>query len=183
MKPIREMTVGEFGAFVADHLRSRGIEVVLTGGSCVTIHSRNRYLSFDLDFVGGAGAERKKLHAALLDLGFVEKNRYFIHPESPYFVEFPSGPLAVGGEPVKEVVELKFSTGRLRLLSPTDCVKDRLAAYYHWRDLQCLEQAILVAADNAVDLAEIERWSAHEGMLAEFGKVQSRLRGGEKGQV
>lgn len=164
-------------------LRSQGIEVVLTGGSCVTIHSRNRYMSFDLDFIGGAGAERKKLHAALLKVGFEEKNRYFIHPESPYFVEFPSGPLAVGSEPVKEIAELNFSTGRLRLLSPTDCVKDRLAAYYHWRDLQCLEQAILVATDNPVDLEEIERWSEHEGMLAEFRKIQSRLGEGEKGQA
>lgn len=178
MTAIGEMTVGEFGAFVAAHLRSRGIEVVLTGGSCVTIHSRNRYVSFDLDFIGGGGADRKKLQAALLDLGFFEKNRYFIHPQSQYFVEFPSGPLAVGSEPVKDVVELDFPTGRLRLLSPTDCVKDRLAAYYHWRDLQCLEQAILVAADNSVDLEELERWSAHEGMLDEFKKIQAKLTGG-----
>ncbi|WP_298435397.1 hypothetical protein [Geobacter sp.] len=35
MKPIREMTVGEFGAFVASHLREHGIDVVLTGGACV----------------------------------------------------------------------------------------------------------------------------------------------------
>ncbi len=45
------------------------------------------------------------------------------------FVEFPPGPLAVGVEPVKQVNELKFSTGMLRIISPTDCVKDRLAGY------------------------------------------------------
>ncbi|WP_298269716.1 hypothetical protein [Geobacter sp.] len=43
MKPIREMTVGEFGAFVADQLRNHGIDVVLTGGACVSIYSENRY--------------------------------------------------------------------------------------------------------------------------------------------
>jgi hypothetical protein len=175
MMPIREMGVGEFGAFVASYLLTAGIDVVLTGGSCVTLYSRNRYQSFDLDFIGGRGAERKKIKAVLLDLGFQEKDRYFVHPESDYYVEFPSGPLAVGDEPVREVTELKFATGRLRLLSATDCVKDRLAGYYHWNDLQCLEQAVLVAAENEVDLDEIERWSKHEGMQSRFDGIKGNL--------
>jgi len=83
--------------------------------------------------------------------------------------------MTVGDEPVKEIVELEFATGRLRILSPTDCVKDRLAGYYFWKDMQCLEQAILVAADNEVDMDEIERWSEHEGMLTEFIKIKGRL--------
>jgi len=175
MKAVKEMTVGEFGAYVASHLKACGIEVVLTGGSCVTIYSNNRYASYDLDFISDRGADGKKIKAALLSLGFSEKNRYFIHPQSEYFVEFPSGPLAVGDEPVKEILELEFATGRLRILSPTDCVKDRLAGYYFWKDMQCLEQAILVAADNEVDLEEIERWSGHEGMLDEFITIKGRL--------
>jgi hypothetical protein len=175
MIPVSQMTVGEFGAFVATHLRSCGIDVILTGGSCVTIYSSSRYTSFDLDFIAGRGATGKKIKAALHYLGFREKNRYFVHPDSGYFVEFPSGPLAVGDEPVGEVVELEYATGRLRLISPTDCVKDRLAGFYHWKDLQCLEQAVLVVADNDVDLDEIERWSKHEGMQAEFGVIKGRL--------
>ena len=178
MKSIQEMTIGEFGAFVSDYLREQGIDVVLSGGSCVTIYSRNRYQSFDLDFIGDHEVELKNIKSVLLELGFSEKDKYFIHPESEYFVEFPSGPLAVGSEPVKEIVELEFPTGRLRLLSPTDCVKDRLAAYYHWQDQQCLEQAILVAADNQIDLAEVERWSGHEGMLEEFRQIEKMLKNG-----
>lgn len=175
MIAIREMTIGEFGAFVAGHLRAYGIDVVLTGGSCVTIYSSNRYQSFDLDFVGGRGAEGKRIKAALLEHGFLEKERYFVHPESEFYVEFPTGPLAVGDEPVREICELKFATGVLRLLSPTDCVKDRLAGYYHWKDLQCLEQAVLVAQDNDVDLDEVERWSKHEGLLDEFNLIKGKL--------
>jgi hypothetical protein len=41
--------------------------------------------------------------------------------------------------------------------------------------LQCLEQAVLVAADNEVDLDEIERWSRHEGMLEEFSRIKGKL--------
>ena len=178
MKSIQEMTIGEFGAFVSGYLTEQGIDVVLSGGSCVTIYSRNRYQSFDLDFVGGQGAEHKNIKSALLNLGFTEKNKYFIHPDSVYFIEFPSGPLAVGNESVREIIELDFPTGRLRLISPTDCVKDRLAAYYHWQDRQCLEQAILVATDNQIDLAEVERWSGQEGMLEEFIQIKDMLETG-----
>jgi len=44
MKTVQEMTVGEFGAYIASHLKSCGVDVVLTGGSCVTIYSNNRYI-------------------------------------------------------------------------------------------------------------------------------------------
>ena len=178
MKPISEMTIGEFGAFVSDHLLKQNIGVVLSGGGCVSIYSHNRYQSFDLDFIGDHGTGRKMVKKVLTALGFVEKNKYFTHPESKFYVEFPSGPLAVGGEPVKDVVELVFSTGKLRLLSPTECVKDRLAAYYHWQDRQCLEQAAMVTAENQVDLDEIERWSESEGMSAEYRKILKYLTGG-----
>jgi hypothetical protein len=43
MMPVREMNMGEFGAFVASHLRTCSIEVILTGGSCVSIFSNNRH--------------------------------------------------------------------------------------------------------------------------------------------
>jgi hypothetical protein len=52
----------------------------------------------------------------------------------------------------------------LKLLSPTDCVKDRLAAFYHWNDRQSLEKAILVSLDNEIDMKEVNRWSIKEGM-------------------
>ncbi len=65
----------------------------------------------------------------MLQLGFTEFNRYFRHTDTEYFIEFPRGPLGVGDEPIDEVASLHFETGTLRLLSATDCVKDRLAAF------------------------------------------------------
>ena len=38
-------------------------------------------------------------------------------------------------------------------------------------DQQCLQQAILVAQHNNVDLEEVKRWSATEGKLAAFEKI------------
>lgn len=108
-------------------------------------------------------------------IGFYEEGRYFKHPDSQFFVEFPPGPLSIGEEPVKQIVEKKLSTGVLKVISPTDCVKDRLAAYYHWGDQQSLLQAILVAQRNEINIDEIRSWSRVEGKLQEFEKLKTRL--------
>jgi hypothetical protein len=63
----------------------------------------------------------------------------------------------------------------VRIISPTDCVKDRLTWYYHSNDTQCLQQAILVANAHAVDLAEIERWPKAAGKHAAFTHIKDRL--------
>jgi len=169
------MTLGELGAYVSSHLAKRGIQVVLSGGACVSLYSANLYRSDDLDFIESGSAARKMLKQALGEIGFQESRRYFQHPGTRFFLEFPSGPLAVGREPVKETAEKRYSTGLLRLLSPTDCVKDRLAAYFHWHDLQSLEQAALVCARNPVDLKEVRRWAGNEGMASEYAGISRRL--------
>jgi len=68
----------------------------------------------------------------------------------------------------------------LKLLSPTDCVKDRLAAYYHWNDMQSLGQAVLVCRAAKVDLKEVKRWSMLEGMGGKFELFRSALSEGDK---
>ena len=179
MKSIKEMTQGELAALIQSRLREKGFDVVLSGGAAVSIYSSNRYVSLDLDLVNPYFAKRRALRETMREIGFYEEGRHFTHPDTEFFVEFPPGPLAVGVEPVKQVNELTLSTGMLRIISPTDCVKDRLACYYHWDDLQCLEQAVLVAQANRIDLAEIERWSEGEGKLDEFIRVRDQLTGRE----
>ncbi|MGA2507484.1 MAG: hypothetical protein ABSF80_08420 [Chitinispirillaceae bacterium] len=175
MKTVGKMTLGELAAFVCSHLRKNGIRAVLSGGACVSIYSHSRYQSSDLDFIANFSASRAKMREVLGEIGFAEHNRYFRHPDTEIFIEFPPGPLTVGEEPVKEIADMKFSTGHLSLISPTDCIKDRLAGYFYWKDLQCLEQAVLVAQNNPIDLPELRRWSENEGKLDEFKKIAKRL--------
>jgi hypothetical protein len=109
-------------------------------------------------------------------MGFAEERRYFRHPGTELVVEYPPGPLAIGEEQIRAVKELETENGTLKLLSPTDCVKDRLAWFYHYSDPECLQQAVLVANKQVVDLDEIERWSAGEGHAEEFARIESRLK-------
>lgn len=178
MKPVSRMSRLELAAFIAAEFRRRKINVVLSGGSCVSIYSAEKYVSMDLDFVNAGFAKRAAIRETMEFLGFSGENRYFRHPDSALLVEFPAGPLGVGEEPVKQIDEISTETGIVRIISATDCVKDRLAWYYHDNDTECLEQAVLVAANNDVDVGEIARWSAVEGKQEAFGGIKHRLTGG-----
>jgi hypothetical protein len=164
-------------AFVQEHLRAKGIDVVLSGGACVSIYSQDKYVSMDLDMIHtGLMSPKRSLICKVMDsLGFSEDGRHFKHPDTELFVEFPKGPPAVGEEPVKDIQERKVDTGILRIISPTDCVKDRLTWFYHDNDQQCLDQAILVAQENQIDLNEIQRWSKKEGKSDQFEQIRERL--------
>ena len=176
MKKIGEMSRVELAAFICTHLAKCGIEITLTGGSCVSIYSENQYSSMDLDFIERISAKRKFLAKCLEEIGFYEKDRYFLHPDTELFVEFPPGPLAVGNEPITDIITIETEVGDLKIISPTESVKDRLAAYYFWNDLQCLDQAVLVADNNTINVAEVKRWSLTEGEEEKFEIFLSKLK-------
>jgi hypothetical protein len=168
MKRFSKMSQAEVAAFVQTHLKNQGIDVILSGGAAVSLYTDNLYISADIDLVDINFVKRSKFIDAMEMIGFHEKNRYFIHPETKHIVEFPPGPLSVGDEPVLRIKEIKLSTGILRVISPTDCVKDRLAAYYFWNDQQSLKQALLVAKYKRVGLHEIRNWSQSIGKIQEY---------------
>jgi hypothetical protein len=175
MKRIKSMSQAELAAYIQNSLQAEGIHVVLSGGSAVSFYSRDKYVSKDLDLINAGFARRSRIRSVMEKLGFNEKGRYFVHTETTLFVEFPDGPLSVGEEPVAEVSEFELSTGTLKVLSPTDCVKDRLCAFYFWNDLQGLEQAMLVAKSQTVNLEEIKRWSKVEDKEAEYQFFKKKL--------
>lgn len=168
--------LADLAALICDLCVKSGIKIVLSGGACVSLYTKNKYESLDLDFVLLTQADRKKVGPVLEALGFRKEGRHYRHPETPYIVEFLSPPLSVGEEPVREIREIRRGRRMLRLLSPTDCVKDRLAAFYHWGDKPSLAQAVLVCGDAKVDLNEVRRWSIHEGMKDKFQVFRKALR-------
>ncbi len=175
MKSIGSMTQGELAAYIDSNLRKNGVNVVLSGGACVAIYSNHQYVSKDLDFIAQFSLDPKKIASVMKSLGFMPKGRYFYHPQTSYFVEFISGPPSVGRDPIQEIQVLKLETGTIRIISPTDCVKDRLAAFYHWGDRQALAQAVLVSKSVIIDLSSIEDWSIREGKQAGFEEYKRMM--------
>ena len=175
MKKLEKLSHRELAVFLSNYLRENGIATVLTGGACVTIYTRNRYESFDLDFVNVADVPLVKIAAALEEIGFVRDGRIFVHEKVKYAIDILNPPLSIGEEKVTRVQTIAHKKMVLQLLSPTDSVKDRLAAFYFWNDLQALEQALMVARDQEIDLADVRGWSKREGELPKFKTFQKKL--------
>ena len=77
--------------------------------------------------MNSAFTRRARITEIMMTLGFREENRYFRHPDTEFVVEFPPGPLGIGKERVQQIDEIETATGVVKIISPTDCVKDRLA--------------------------------------------------------
>lgn len=164
----------DLASLIYETLKKSGIQAVLVGGACVSIYSQNRYQSSDLDFA--TYGEMKLIEKALATLRFKRVGRQFSHNNCPYLIDFVNPPIAVGHESVCEFSTLKTSIGSLKLLSPTDCVKDRLASFFHWNDPQALEQALLVAEERTVDFKDLKRWAKAEGFEQKFQEFTQKVK-------
>jgi predicted nucleotidyltransferase len=111
MKRIKNMSQVELAAHIQNSLQAEGIHVVLSGGSAVSFYSSDKYVSKDLDLININFVRRSKIKSVMERLEFYEQGRYFVNPETIFFVEFPDGPLSVGEEPVKEISEFELATG------------------------------------------------------------------------
>jgi hypothetical protein len=169
----KTISISDLAALIHTKFIEHDMKAVLVGGACVSIYSNNRYLSYDLDFV--TFETSGKVKKALLELGFELKGKYFARPDCPYFIEFVSPPVAVGEELVKKFKTLYTPFGQVELLTPTDCIKDRLASFFHWDDRQALEQAVMVFQDQKVNLQEIERWAKAENYLEKFKEFKKAV--------
>ena len=158
--------------FIYETLKKAGIDAILVGGACVSIYSKNRYQSYDLDFV--TYESLRAIEKVLEPVGFRRTGRCFINDECPFLLDFVNPPIAIGNEYIRHFKTIKTTFGSLQLLTPTDSVKDRLASFFHWNDNQALEQALLVAKSDTIDLNDLKRWAEDEGYsdkLEEFLKI------------
>lgn len=169
-------------ALVVETLAAHGIDVVLVGGSCVCVWTNERFGSLDLDFIDLTYKRRREISKALADIGFAPKGttKYFEHPESEWSIEFPTAPLAIGHEQIgsERVATINTAVGTVRLLNPTDTIKDRLLWWYLDEDRQCWEQALDIARNHKVVWPELKEWHAGEGCLGRFEEFRKAIQRG-----
>jgi hypothetical protein len=171
----RGSTLRDVALTVGASLKRHGISAVLTGGACASIHSGGAYSSLDLDFVLTGRVRQETLDEAMAAVGFTLDGDRFVHPGVKFWVEFPRGPLAIGGDYKIQPALVRGRRGQTQALSPTDSCRDRLGAFYHWHDRQSLEVAIRIAARNPVDLDVIRKWSHREGADEKFEEFLTHL--------
>lgn len=175
----RQSSLTEICFAVSQALEVHGITAVLTGGSAAAVYAPGAYTSYDADFILEGDEALTEIVDALRPMGFIRdgKSRMFIHPDTHYTIDFPRGPLAVGGDYVRETATLTNGDMTLRILSPTDCVRDRLAHFYHWGDYTALNAAVAVAAANRERIKSdlLRSWSMREKSVEKFAEFERRL--------
>lgn len=172
-----EISLEDLAALLSKEFKKRGIEAVLVGGACVTIYSKNRYQSYDLDFV--VYEDMKKVRKVLKELHFNEVSGYFKHENCKWFIEFVSSPVAVGKEIISRFQNFTVRTGTIKMLRIEDSIKDRLASYFHWNDRQGLNQALEICKEQRLStksMKEIESWASLEGFQEKFGEFAKHLK-------
>ncbi len=158
-----DMSITELGSYICSQLEKNNIHVVLSGGACMEIYS-SKFASYDIDLIERYSSQHKAILETMEFLGFKQekKGKYFKHENNPYMIEFPTGPVTVGDEFVKDISTIETEFGYLRLLSATDCIKDRLCAFVYHFDEECLYQAVDVAQNNSIDYDNLDKWVSSE---------------------
>jgi hypothetical protein len=167
----------ELWKYVASHLKKNGVDTVLVGGAVVSIYTDGLYKSGDLDLFKSS-LFGKEVEEILKEIGFTKYNqRHYKHPECDHlFLEFPGGVLGIGEDTNIKPSEVEAHGEIIKLLSPTDCIKDRLASYIHFNARECLDQAILVAQNQPFIEKEISAWCRKENADETFLEFKRLLK-------
>lgn len=163
-------TMRDLALIVCTELDRQGVQAVLVGGAAAHIYAPNEYVSHDLDLVLSMWSDDRSAREALIAIGFKSEGRNLKHDQTPFTVEFPPGPLAVGEDVISKWDTIREGDLLLHILTPTDCVRDRLAGYLFWHDRQSLAAAVAVAKSHPdrVDLRIVEKWCEKEGEPDKF---------------
>ena len=174
---LKNCTEEELWKYVAAHLKKKNIDTILVGGAVVSIYSEGIYKSGDLDFVL-TDMFTKNLPEAMKEIGFEKHaSRHYSHPECKHLtIEFPSSFLEIGDDSSIIPDEVGIEGVKIKILSPTDCVKDRLASYIHFKARECLDQAALVSSKHPVNYLSIKKWCKNEKAEYAFDDLLKKIK-------
>jgi hypothetical protein len=157
-------------------LKLNGVDTVLVGGAVVSIYSEGAYQSGDLDFVLCSIFKKKNLPKLLKEIGFTQSGRHFVHSNCQHlYIEFSSSFLEIGDDNNIVPAEVESSGTMIKILTPTDCVKDRLASYFPFEARECLDQAVLVTGKHPINMQAVKKWCLNEGAEKTFDDFQDKL--------
>lgn len=166
---LNKLSLEELASYVCSELEKRDIKVVLSGGSCMELYTNAMYSSYDIDFVMQYSYSVSQIEKTMLELGFNIDGKYYLLENSKFFIEILTPPVAVGDEFVQNFASRDTKIGTLKLLTPTDCVKDRLCGCFLHKDKHCFEHALAVASKNEIDIANLQNWAKNEDKSIQKG--------------
>ena len=64
----------------------------------------------------------------------------------------------------------------IKILSPTDCIKDRLASYIHFKSRDTFDQAVLVAQSQSFQSEKVKNWCQSENATEVYEEFTKALK-------
>lgn len=78
---------------------------------------------------------------------------------------------------IKIQPDVKIIEGqKLYIYSPTDCIRDRLASYIHFKARECLDQAALVAKKFPFNQKKVKDWCVAEGAPQAYDELMKKIK-------
>lgn len=162
----RDASLRDVALEVSTALHNAGLRVVLVGGSAATFYAPHAYQSQDLDFIARFAVDDERKHKVvkvLATLGYELEGNTFVHKQgNPFTIEFPMGPASIGDEVLQHFDTVREGNRMLVIVTPTDCIRDRLAHFFYWNDRTAFSAAIGIAQAQklSIQLEHIRAWAA-----------------------
>lgn len=151
--------------YVAWNLSKHDIDSVLVGGAVVSIYTEGLYKSGDIDLITYELTVRQ-LDIAMNKIGFKKKGMHYRNSACPdLYIQSVSGPLGIGDDLKIEPRKVKVDGRTIKILTPTDCIRDRLSAYIYDGVRGLFDQAVLVARHQPFEDKKVKKWLTLEGRL------------------
>jgi len=161
-KEFEGLIISQVAAIISGCMDEEGYDPVLTGRSCAAIYAGSSIHPKTLDFVA-RDFTIEEVAKTMAGVGFLDSgHRTFSNKYCPYEVLLMPYPVRVGDDVVSDAKVMRTAKGSLKLLTPTDCVRQRLSMFYRWNDRDALDDALKVASKHEIDMELLRRWSDWE---------------------
>lgn len=168
----------ELAAAVSGALSKNGHDPLLAGKACAAIYGGGAIKARALEFAIREFAVAE-VNRAMGALGFrLKEARTYASESCPFEVVLGPAPLTVGDDIVGDARVVKVGKDSFKMLTPTDCVRQRLSMFYRWGDRQALAEAVQVARRQKIDLDLVRRWSEWEWASDRYREFADALKKG-----
>ncbi len=103
----------------------------------------------------------------MLELGFTHAHSRNIYESvyTPLTIDLPEDEPRLGENLSMEWQTIEKYGQVLNIITPTDCIRDRLSSALYWNDVSSLSQAAYVAVEihDQIDFKTVEDWCLAEG--------------------
>ncbi len=173
---IEGLSYRDAAAAICGQLEACGFDPILVGKSCAAIYSTKIMKPDCIEFVISEYMV-DEIEMVMKSLGYSHiGHRTYSGKKTPFQVSFQPPPICVGDNIVDSTGSIKTQKGMLKLLSPTDCARQRLAAYYRFGEPDALDDAVAVAMSHTLDMKLIEKWSHWEWASDKFNEFVSKIK-------